>query len=407
LSATAGDAIFAVTLAAPWISEIELMSDDPMTEAGRHDATPLADSHPAATAAEAYAPAAPLAPDVALADPHEPVVHEAVHMEPAEVSASEAPAPEVQAPEAAESRVAEPAPQPSLQDHPVSAPIADVHTPDDHVAANPATDAGVADVHAANDHLPSAVDAPAVVDAMPHGASTPVALAPVHDRSAEDAHAAGGHGRLEALAAAAVVGGLVAAADHVMHRASAEEAAHPQSAPIHAETARPTMPDAHAHPDAGRDIDPLLAGFDHVVALAGYGLLFASVFMFGVPALASVALAYAHHGDAHLVARTHYRFQIRIFWTSVLLLALALGAAVVAGGVAIGKIIGFAQDHLPGISGMMAQAHVSSWSGAATGGLVAGSIGLFALAALWTLFASVFGFLRLLSNRPIGHLPRG
>ena len=33
-------------------------------------------------------------------------------------------------------------------------------------------------------------------------------------------------------------------------------------------------------------------------------------------------------------------------------------------------------------------------------------VGLFALAAIWTLLASIFGFLRLLSNRPIGHMPR-
>ena len=34
-------------------------------------------------------------------------------------------------------------------------------------------------------------------------------------------------------------------------------------------------------------VDPVLAGFDHVVALVSYGLLFISVFLLGVPALAA------------------------------------------------------------------------------------------------------------------------
>ena len=158
--------------------------------------------------------------------------------------------------------------------------------------------------------------------------------------------------------------------------------------------------------DSGRTIDPMLAGFDHIVALGGYVLLFASVFMLGVPALASLALAYAHGHDSHLVARTHFKFQIRIFWTAVLLIALGIGAGVVAGGTVLGKLFGFAQEHLPAVSGVMAQAHMGGLSGAAAGGLVFGAVGLFVLAVLWTLFASVFGFLRLLGNRPIGHLPK-
>ena len=150
-------------------------------------------------------------------------------------------------------------------------------------------------------------------------------------------------------------------------------------------------------------IDPVLAGFDHIVALAGYVLLFISVFMFGVPALATMALAYAHKNDSHLLVRSHYRFQLRIFWTAVLFALLAIGSAVTAGGLAVTKLIQFIRDQLPGVGAAMDQAHVSSWSGQIAGILVIAAVTLGLLAVVWTLIASVFGFLRLISNRPIGH----
>jgi uncharacterized membrane protein len=147
----------------------------------------------------------------------------------------------------------------------------------------------------------------------------------------------------------------------------------------------------------------VLAGFDHVVALAGYVLLFLSVFMFGVPALATVALAYAHMNDSHLLVRSHYRFQLRIFWTAVLFGVLAIGAGITAGGLAIGKLIDFIHAQLPGVDSVMDRANVGSWSGEIAGILVIAAVTLGVLAVIWTLVASVFGFLRLLANRPIGH----
>ena len=406
------------------------MSDDPIGEAERSVALLMADDHPAATAAEAYAPAAPHAQDVHAEDAHAPEPHAAeahgseILAEPHHAETvtadgghhEEAPAIEASSSDAVHS-------EPAVEAHAVEASVVETHADHDHAAADDHAAAAHAEaatpvLHGAaaepvgesHAHAPDAdhghpaeaegtvEPAPAAIDPHVHAAEEPAGEHP----------AGGGHGKLEALAAAAVVGGIVAAAEHVMNRPTANEASnsHP-AAPTSAETTRPTMSQSSAsHPDAERVIDPMLAGFDHIVALGGYALLFASVFMLGVPALASVALAYAHHNDAHLVARTHFRFQIRIFWTAVLLLALGIGAGVIAGGVAIGKLVGFIHDHLPGISDMMAQAHVGALSGAATASLVVGAIGLFALAALWTLFASIFGFLRLLSNRPIGHLPR-
>jgi uncharacterized membrane protein len=155
--------------------------------------------------------------------------------------------------------------------------------------------------------------------------------------------------------------------------------------------------------DPHHDLDPVLAGFDHVVALAGYVLLFISVFMFGVPALATMALAYAHKNDSHLLVRSHYRFQLRIFWTAVLFVLLAIGSAVTAGGVAVTKLIEFIRDHLPGVGAAMDRTAVASWSGEFAGVLLVAAVTLGVLAVIWTLVASLFGFLRLVANRPIGH----
>jgi len=176
------------------------------------------------------------------------------------------------------------------------------------------------------------------------------------------------------------------------------------------ETLTPTpelVPVSHApisHTGAGHDaIDPVLAGFDHVVALAGYVLLFISVFMFGVPALATMALAYAHKNDSHLLVRSHYRFQLRIFWTAVLFTLLAIGSAITAGGMAITTLVDFARSHLPGVGAAMDQAHVGAWSGEISGLLLVAAVTLGVLGVVWTLAASLFGFLRLVGNRPIGH----
>ena len=147
-------------------------------------------------------------------------------------------------------------------------------------------------------------------------------------------------------------------------------------------------------------IDPVMESFDHIVALACYALLFISVFMF-VPALAAVVIAYFHRRDTHLLVRTHYRFQIRIFWTAALLLSLAAGAAIVGGTALLGGMLGFIQAQFASVTPTEGR-HIQGWI---TGGLVAAALVFWGLAALWTMGASVMGFMRLVGNRPIGHLP--
>jgi uncharacterized membrane protein len=62
---------------------------------------------------------------------------------------------------------------------------------------------------------------------------------------------------------------------------------------------------------------------ERVLGLVNYGLLFSSVFFAGVPALVAVILAYVQRPSAGPAMREHYRFQIWIFWISVLLGAIA------------------------------------------------------------------------------------
>jgi uncharacterized membrane protein len=150
-------------------------------------------------------------------------------------------------------------------------------------------------------------------------------------------------------------------------------------------------------------VDPVLAGFDHVVALVCYGLLFISVFLLGIPALAAAALAFAHKRDAHVIVATHYRFQLRIFWTTVLLLLLAAASAFGASAIALDKLFNFVRDHLPGMSGVVSQG--AAWAVPLAGGLTLAAIVFLVLAVAWMLLASLIGFFRLLANKPIGHLP--
>lgn len=181
----------------------------------------------------------------------------------------------------------------------------------------------------------------------------------------------------------------------------------PPAPPPPAQTAAPPPPDRPPPHEAPRVIDPMLAGFDYVVAMAGYVLLFVSVFMAGVPALATFALAYAHRRDSHLLVRTHFQFQLRIFLTALLFVGLGAGSLVAAGGLALARVIRFAQDHLPGLAGAMTQAHVDAWSTTIAAALLAASIVFFVLTVIWLMGASLFGFLRLVGGRPIGHRPAG
>lgn len=147
-------------------------------------------------------------------------------------------------------------------------------------------------------------------------------------------------------------------------------------------------------------IDPVMEGFDHVVALACYVMLFISVFLF-VPAFAAVVIAYFHRKDTHLLVRTHYRFQMRIFWTATLLLSLSIGAFIVGGTALLGGLIGLIQHQFSGVT----VAEGRNIQGIVAASLIVAGFVFWGVAFFWTMVASAIGFLRLFVNRPIGHLP--
>jgi len=152
-------------------------------------------------------------------------------------------------------------------------------------------------------------------------------------------------------------------------------------------------------------VDPVMSGFDYVVALVSYAMLFVSVFLV-LPAFAAAALAYAHRRDAHVIVRSHYRFQLRIFWTAAMLLVLGVVCLTGASVAALRGLLSFASDHLPSLAGVIGH-DAPAWIGALAGGLGLTGVACFILAAVWTLITSLVGFFRLLGNRPIGHLPAG
>lgn len=150
--------------------------------------------------------------------------------------------------------------------------------------------------------------------------------------------------------------------------------------------------------------DPYMVQFDKGIALLSYGLLFISPFGVGLPAMASLALAFAHRMDSHPVTRSHYRYQGRVFWTAVALLVIGVGLVVVGGGVEMTSVLGFVQEHLTGVA-------LPSWAvgayadqGERSSGDLMLTIGVIAVlvAVAWVMLAALWGAFKLVLGRPMG-----
>jgi uncharacterized membrane protein len=141
------------------------------------------------------------------------------------------------------------------------------------------------------------------------------------------------------------------------------------------------------------------------LAMAGYGLLFASIFFAGAPALIAVVIAYSQRNEASPQVRSHYEFQIHIFWVAftLALAAAACGLAGVIGG--LGELIDMADisrlNHFDSIridlSNIIIDGRVVS--------LLAAAVILGFLSSIWLLAASAVGFIRLASERAMGDSP--
>jgi len=141
------------------------------------------------------------------------------------------------------------------------------------------------------------------------------------------------------------------------------------------------------------------------LAMIAYGLLFASIFFAGAPALIAAVIAYSQKREASPRIRSHFEHQIRIFWVAfVLTLAAAsCGLAGVIGG--LGEMIDVASisriEHIESIN--IDLSHITI-DGRVIGLLVAACV-LGFLSSVWLLGASAVGFIRLASERAMGDTP--
>ena len=157
------------------------------------------------------------------------------------------------------------------------------------------------------------------------------------------------------------------------------------------------MPTAFDSPDH----DPIMTQFDRLVAFVCYVLLFLGIFTFGVSSVVALALALAHHNDAHPIIRSHYRHQIRIFWLGAFCVIGAVVAGFTGSGVWLVALTQWIEQQTGVASGVSATSR-HAWIG---GIMLAMSVALVLFGAAWTLLQSLFGFLRLAGNRAIGHTP--
>jgi uncharacterized membrane protein len=155
------------------------------------------------------------------------------------------------------------------------------------------------------------------------------------------------------------------------------------------------------------DRDPVARRFERLMALTAYGLLAVSVFTLWLPALIAAAIAFAYRRDSGTLTASHFRYQLMVFWVSLILVALALAAFVGAGGYVLGALWSMlaASGDDWGWTWQDGLAGVGVAAGATAGLLTLAGLLLWGLSAVWTLAAAVWGALRLVSDRPMGQSP--
>ncbi len=141
--------------------------------------------------------------------------------------------------------------------------------------------------------------------------------------------------------------------------------------------------------------------FDRSVGFAGYALLFVSPFFFAIPGLVAVALAYSHRRGAGGMIASHYRFQVGIFWTCVVMFCLGCIAAFGAAALGLVELLRFLPAEW---NGFIRGLGMTDTTGATVGwSLFAAAVVLVVGSWVWSMLASAFGFIKLVGSRPIGH----
>lgn len=141
------------------------------------------------------------------------------------------------------------------------------------------------------------------------------------------------------------------------------------------------------------------------LAMIGYGLLFASIFFAGAPALIAVVIAYSQRQEASPRVRTHYDFQIRVFWVAFVL-TLAAASSALAGVIgAASEMVDVASiTRIERIESISVDLSHITIDGRIVGLLVAACV-LGFLSSIWLLGCSAVGFIRLASERAMGDIP--
>ena len=141
---------------------------------------------------------------------------------------------------------------------------------------------------------------------------------------------------------------------------------------------------------------------DRNLALLGYCLLLGSILFAGLPGLAAVVLAYVQRDVAAPAIRSHFNFQIRIFWVALALTVIAALSALGALAVGVGQIVDVGMDR-----------QWDAWDGVSFDGsdiridpaivvLLGVAAGAVVAATLWTILAPIVGLIRLASQRGMG-----
>ena len=143
---------------------------------------------------------------------------------------------------------------------------------------------------------------------------------------------------------------------------------------------------ANASPSSG---DRIGGGDALVPAYIVYGLLFISPFTSGLTGLIGGVLAHVLKSPAVTIAQSHIRFQIKIFWISVIMMLPLIV------GLLVGLTLFFTQL-AAGVDVSQLDAPIWVIPAFVLTGLLA------AASWLWLLGASIFGLVRLANNRPIG-----
>lgn len=142
------------------------------------------------------------------------------------------------------------------------------------------------------------------------------------------------------------------------------------------------------------------------LAMINYGLLFASVFFAGLPALIAVIIAYSQRDEAPLELRSHHDFQIRIFWVGLALTLLAAASVLGAAIGLVGELFEASRDEgWTSLGDLRIEVAKLSFDGATV--LMGGLAAIFSfLACLWLAAAPAVGFIRLASAQGMGHSAR-